>query len=111
MDPHFSDDDFEKQRSKLLTQLLQLKDEPAYLARVCYDKLIFNNSVYQYPITGYENDINSINKDEIIKSKILLEILNRKQSKTLIYAGTYTNIDNVTTLLLSSIPEKNRLNP
>lgn len=51
---------------------------------------------------------NQINNDEEVKSKYLLEILASKPTKTLIYAGTYTNIESVTTLLLSSVPEKKR---
>ena len=47
-----------------------------------------------------------IGKDESKKSEYLLDILNRKKTKTLIYAGTYTNIESVSTLLLTSLPEK-----
>lgn len=42
-----------------------------------------------------------INGDEIKKSQALLEILSGTSGKTLIYAGTYSNIDRVTTLLIS----------
>ena len=49
-----------------------------------------------------------INNDDSIKSKFLLDILESKQTKTLVYAGTYTNIESVSTLLLSSVQEKNR---
>jgi hypothetical protein len=52
---------------------------------------------------------NQINNDDVVKSQYLLEILATKPTKTLIYAGTYTNIESVTTLLLTSIPEKNRV--
>src|SRR5690606_13773515 len=51
---------------------------------------------------------NQIDIDDLVKSKYLLEILASKPTKTLIYAGTYTNIESVTTLLLSSVPEKKR---
>ena len=42
-----------------------------------------------------------INGDEIKKSKALLKVLSETSGKTLIYAGTYSNIQRVTTLLIS----------
>jgi hypothetical protein len=62
------------------------------------------NTVY---LEKYEY-FNEINNDESIKSKFLLEILESKKTKTLVYAGTYTNIESVSTLLLSSVQENNR---
>lgn len=47
-----------------------------------------------------------INKDSQKKREKLLEILGLKETKTLIYAGTYTNIDTVSTIILTSFPEK-----
>ena len=62
------------------------------------------NTVY---LEKYEY-FNEINNDESIKSKFLLEILESKKTKTLVYAGTYPNIESVSTLLLSSVQENNR---
>lgn len=62
------------------------------------------NTVY---LEKYEY-FNEINNDESVKSKFLLEILESKKTKTLVYAGTYTNIESVSTLLLSSVQENNR---
>jgi len=47
-----------------------------------------------------------INKDAELKSNILIKILNTKETKSLIYAGTYTNIENVSNLILSNFQEK-----
>lgn len=55
------------------------------------------NTVFLEKYEDYKN----INKDERLKSDRLLEILNSKKTKTLIYAGTYSNIDKVSTLLLN----------
>jgi hypothetical protein len=49
-----------------------------------------------------------INGDETIKSKFLLDILKETKGKTLIYAGTYPNISNVATLLISTHQESKR---
>ncbi|MEJ0009494.1 MAG: hypothetical protein WDN72_02570 [Alphaproteobacteria bacterium] len=40
-----------------------------------------------------------INKDEELKTRALLKILDSKRTKSLIYAGTYTNIDTLSTIL------------
>jgi hypothetical protein len=47
-----------------------------------------------------------IDKDSQKKGEMLIEILNRKPTKSLIYAGTYTNIDNISTILLSNFQDK-----
>jgi hypothetical protein len=49
-----------------------------------------------------------INKNEKLKSEIILDILHKKQTKSLIYAGTYSNIEKLTTLFLSSIKDINK---
>ncbi len=49
-----------------------------------------------------------IDGDEELKSNKLLEILEAKATKSLIYAGTYPNIEHVSNLLLTSSGEKNR---
>lgn len=45
-----------------------------------------------------------INGDEIKKSEALLKILMETSGKTLIYAGTYSNINRITTLLIADSP-------
>lgn len=61
------------------------------------------NTVYLEKYEYYDE----INNDDIVKSQKLLEILRIKDTKSLIYAGTYTNIDSVSNLLLTSNHEKN----
>ena len=53
-----------------------------------------------------------INKDSQKKSEKLLEILRAKKTKSLIYAGTYSNIDSIAIILLTSfdISSSNLLN-
>lgn len=45
-----------------------------------------------------------INGNEIKKSEALLNVLSETSGKTLIYAGTYSNIHRITTLLISNTP-------
>lgn len=45
---------------------------------------------------------NEINKDNQKKSEKLLEILSQKKTKSLIYAGTYSNVDSISTILLAN---------
>jgi hypothetical protein len=48
------------------------------------------------------NLFNEINGDENLKSDALLKILHSSSGKTLIYAGTYSNIDKVANLLIDN---------
>lgn len=60
------------------------------------------NTVYLEKIDKYLE----IGNDESLKSQCLLDILNSKDTKTLIYAGTFTNIESLSTLFLTSLSEK-----
>jgi hypothetical protein len=48
-----------------------------------------------------------IDKDGQKKEEKLIEILKSKDTKSLIYAGTYTNIDIISTIILTNFNEKN----
>jgi len=48
-----------------------------------------------------------IGTDTKLKGDILLDILSQKPTKTLIYAGTYSNIDTISTLFISKSQEAN----
>lgn len=50
-----------------------------------------------------------INKDNQKKTEKLLEILKTKETKSLIYAGTYTNIDIISSIILTNFPDKNSI--
>src|SRR5690606_37943942 len=56
----------------------------------------------------HHNWYNEIKNNEELKSQKLLEVLSFKKTKSLIYAGTFTNIERVSNLLLSNVPEENR---
>ncbi len=90
-----------KQKYFLAPNISSLGDNP-FTEGMEFFPLDFN-TVYLEKIDLYKE----IGNDESIKSQYLLEILNAKETKTLIYAGTYTNIESVSTLLLSSLNDKN----
>lgn len=56
------------------------------------------NTVFLKKFDLYEE----IQKDEAKKNHALLDILNNNESKSLIYAGTYANIDKIATLLIEN---------
>ncbi len=46
-----------------------------------------------------------INRDNQKKTEKLLDILNAKETKTLVYAGTYSNIDSISNIILANFAE------
>jgi len=89
-----------KQKYFLAPNISNLVDNP-FTEGMEFFPLDFN-TVYLEKYDYYTQ----IGNDESLKSNKLLEILRDKETKTLIYAGTYTNIESVSTLLLSSFDEK-----
>ena len=64
--PRFEEKDFKREKKKLLDRILQLKDEPSYIASTVFDSLIFKNSYYEFPEIGIERGVNEITIDDII---------------------------------------------
>lgn len=65
-EPAFNDSDFEREHRKLSTQILQLKDQPSYIADSIFERVIFDRSPYAFPVMGTEITTNNIiNKDVI----------------------------------------------
>lgn len=62
------------------------------------------NTVFLEHHKLYEN----INGDELLKSEALLKILDNTNGKTLIYAGTFPNISNISNLIIDQQPVKNK---
>jgi len=64
--PNFAKDDFEREKSKLITRIIQSKDEPEYLADQVFDHRIFGSShFYSSPVSGYEETVQSISLADI----------------------------------------------
>ncbi|MBK8943814.1 MAG: insulinase family protein [Ignavibacteriae bacterium] len=63
--PNFNDDDFERQKLKLVTKNIQLEDDPSYVASNIFNKKIFKNTNYQFPSSGINSSIESITNSDI----------------------------------------------
>lgn len=105
---------FDKERSPaLLKAMIKLGEKSAqkyYLAPNIND---LNDNPFTKGMTFLRMDFNTvflekhedykdINKDVQKKNDALLRILGKQESKSLIYAGTYSGIDSVTTLLIDN---------
>jgi len=67
MQPQFNEDDFLRQQRKILTHLLQLKDEPDEIADNIFSFNVMGKSnYYAFPTNGYENDIKNISVEDMI---------------------------------------------
>lgn len=64
--PHFNLHDCEREKKKLITRILQSKDEPDYLADQVFDRIIFSSkNPYAYPVAGYEETVSSLNQSDV----------------------------------------------
>lgn len=105
---------FDKERSpSLLNAILKLgaKAKQKYFLAPNISKI--NENIFTSDMEFVRVDFNTvylekhnlfkeINGDENLKSEALLEILKSSPGKTLIYAGTYSNIDKVANLLIDN---------
>ena len=96
--PHFNAADFFREREKLKTQLLQLKDQPGYLARTAFEKIVFKNSPYSNPINGDMLNIENINVSDVktfhknffgVNNAELIIVGNINESTLLSYVDKY----------------------
>lgn len=81
---------------------ISVLEESVFTKGMKFIKLDFN-TVFLNKIELYKN----IKKDITLKSKALLDILDKKSTKSLIYAGTYSNIDSISSILLAETECKN----
>lgn len=93
--------DKSKQRYFLAPNISSLEENP-FTKEMEFIKLDFNtvflevNELYQ-----------DIGKDEQKKTELLIDILKSKETKSLIYAGTYSNIDTLSNIVNTNFEEKN----
>lgn len=91
-----------KQRYFLAPNISDLKDNP-FTEGMEFVRLDFH-TVYLEKYDLYK----SIGRDQQKKSEALIQILSNNPGKTLIYAGTYTNINKVSNLLIDALDSTNR---
>lgn len=66
-EPKFEEKDFTREKKKVLDKILQLKDEPSYIANTAFYKQIFGENYYAFPEIGYEKFIQNILNDDVKK--------------------------------------------
>jgi predicted Zn-dependent peptidase len=64
-EPRFEQKDFDREKKKVLDKILQLKDEPSYIASTNFEKLVLANSEYSNPEIGNSNSVNNISLVDI----------------------------------------------
>jgi len=88
MAPHFTEEEFNREKHKVLVKLNQSKAEPDYIADVSFEHFLFgNDSPYSYPILGTEQTVQKIQNDSIknvYKKKFV------QQNSTIVVVGSIT---------------------
>ncbi len=66
--PHFDEDDFLREKRKILTRILQLNDDPDEIADITFEHNLFGeNNPYAYPVIGSKNNIENISGSNELK--------------------------------------------
>ena len=90
LSPHFNEKDFEREKRKVLTRLLQFRDEPEYVANTSFEFLLFGKGdPYASPIPGFDSTVNSISNSDLK-----------------IYFSSYFGAENAAIVIVGSINEK-----
>ena len=64
--PHFDEISFAREKRKLHTRLMQLKDDPEEIASSVFEYTVFGKEdPYAFPSMGYENDISNVTVEDI----------------------------------------------
>ena len=66
-DPHFTEEDFQREKTKHLTKLIQLKDQPSYIADTEFEKIIYSDHPYGNPTMGFTESIQQIENKDVIE--------------------------------------------
>lgn len=64
--PDFPEKEFEREKKKLLVNILQLKDDPERIAEQIFDKIIFANHYYAMPVSGYLDTVKKVNLNDVL---------------------------------------------
>ena len=121
--PSFNENDFIREKKKLITRIMQSKDEPDYLADQIFDRIILGKSNnYSFPVSGYEETVESISVDEVKahykkffspsnSSLIIVGDANQGELVNLLnkYFSDWNNIQNDISLLISSVEPSKKI--
>lgn len=65
-EPHLSENDFSREKRKVLTRLEQVKVEPDYVAEISFEYFLFgSDSPYAFPVMGIEPTVQNIQIESI----------------------------------------------
>jgi len=63
--PHLKKKDFEREKKKQMTKILELKDKPSYIANVLFDKYLFSPTPYAVPTIGFKESVENIELSDV----------------------------------------------
>ena len=63
--PRFDEKDFQREKKKVLDRILQLKDEPSFLASSAFEHRVFGDSYYGFPEIGFAESVARISNDDV----------------------------------------------
>ncbi|MCB0731255.1 MAG: insulinase family protein [Ignavibacteriae bacterium] len=63
--PNFKESDFEREINRLKTQIIQLNDDPSYIASMELQKIIYHSTPYMFPTQGTKQSLDAILNDDI----------------------------------------------
>ncbi|MBK7981446.1 MAG: insulinase family protein [Ignavibacteriae bacterium] len=65
LQPNLSNDDFNRQKLKLITKNIQLEDDPSFVASTLFNKTIFQRTSYQFPSSGTNSSLDNISNLDV----------------------------------------------
>ncbi|MBK7378503.1 MAG: insulinase family protein [Ignavibacteriales bacterium] len=67
LSPRLSEQNFEREKRKVLTRLIQVKDNAEYIAnRIFYQKIFGEQSFYAHPSLGYDYTVKEISNNDLL---------------------------------------------
>jgi zinc protease len=63
--PRFDEDDFFREKKKVMDHILQLKEEPSFIASSAFERQIFKGTHYDSPEIGFVETVNQITNFDI----------------------------------------------
>jgi len=64
--PHLNDPDFQKEKSKVITRIMQTRDDPDEIASNAFEYLVHNReNPYAFPVIGKDKDVKNIDINDI----------------------------------------------
>lgn len=65
LEPNFDEKEFEREKLKVRTKIQQMKDNPGYIAKSVFEKVVNQDTAYSFPIFGNEESINKIINEDV----------------------------------------------